>query len=710
MRLDSSKIKTIKLIYNKITSKTEQSFWIQPNIKKKNMNRKYKNRLAHESSLYLQQHAENPVDWFSWGEEALKKAKTENKLLLISIGYSSCHWCHVMAHESFENEDVAKIMNEHFVCIKIDREQRPDIDQIYMTAVQLLTGRGGWPLNCIALPNGQPFFGGTYFQTEKWKFVLNSLANLWKTEPQKIKEVAGNLEKGLKSIDIIETKNTEKELDKEAFTSSVHNLKNAFDFENGGFGGAPKFPMPGMLRLLFRYYFTEKELDVKQFLDLTLQKMSHGGIYDQIGGGFSRYSVDNKWNVPHFEKMLYDNSQLVSLYAEAFKLSKNEEYKLIVYETLEFIANELTSHEGAFFSALDADSEGHEGKYYVWTETEIDSFVSEDSAFFKSYFGITKFGNWENGKNILFRPFENEYFIKKHSISTQKLFELVSKNKQILIEERQKRIKPALDDKILCSWNALMLIGYLDAYEAFSEEEFLQKAIVAAHFIEEKMLQPNGKLLRAYKDGNANIDAFLDDYAFVIQAFIQLSKNIFNNKYIEIALKLTNYAFEHFFDTKSGMFYYSSNTNNELYMRKMELNDNVIPSSNAIMATNLYTLSILMQNNDYLSISKQMLANIKPELEQNAYFKYQWNYLYSLMSSESVEIIITGKKAKQFLKQLNTEFLPGVTLFAAENENNLAIFNNRFSNEKTLIYICRNKTCNMPVESVEEALNLMKGK
>lgn len=668
------------------------------------MTKKYKNSLAHESSLYLQQHAENPVNWFAWGEEALKKAKTENKLLLISIGYSSCHWCHVMAHESFENEDVAKIMNENFVCIKIDREQRPDIDQIYMNAVQLLTGRGGWPLNCIALPDGRPFFGGTYFPLERWKFALNSLVNLWVNEPKKILEVAASLKKGMKTVDVVEVKNSDENFDYKLFVNSVQNLKKSFDFQNGGLGGAPKFPMPGVFRLLLRYYFLEKDQNIKDFIDITLLKMSSGGIYDQIGGGFSRYSVDSQWHVPHFEKMLYDNSQLVSLYSEAFKLSKNQIYKQIIYETLEFIDRELTSSEGGFFSALDADSEGHEGKYYTWSENEINALLTNGNDIFKSYFGIESEGNWENSQNILHIVSPKDIFLKKHKLTEFELFEIISKSKKTILSARAKRIKPSLDDKILCSWNALMLTAYLDAYEAFNEESFLQKAIQSANFIQEKLMQPNGKLLRAYKDEKASINAFLDDYAFVIQAFIKLSKNTLTNNYLEIAIKLTNYALEHFYDSNSGMFFYSSNLSNDLYIRNMELNDNVIPSSNATMALNLYELSIYTQNDEFLNISKQMLANTKPDLEENSYFKYQWNYLYSLISSEPIELVINGSNAKNVLQAISKEFLPGIFVAATEKDNNLAIFKNRFVEGKTLIYICRNKSCNLPLESIDEAI------
>ncbi len=665
------------------------------------------NRLKNENSLYLQQHADNPVDWYAWGSPALEKAKQENKPLLISIGYAACHWCHVMAHESFENENVAKIMNEHFVCIKIDREQRPDIDQIYMNAAHLLTGRGGWPLNCLALPDGRPFYAGTYFKPQNWSNLLLQVADLWQNKPDTIFDAAQKIEQGLHSIDLITQKSDDFVFDFDLVNQVVENLKSIFDLENGGFGNAPKFPIPGIYKFLFRAYFLTNDKELAQFIQKSLKKMAFGGIFDQIGGGFARYSVDNEWHIPHFEKMLYDNTQLASIYSQAYQLTNNEWFKIIVDEIFNFLERELKSPENGFYSALDADSEGEEGKFYTWTYNEIKNLIPDSYEYFTDFFNVLPQGNWEGGKNVLRIVQEKEYYFNKFSISENLGFEKIQNAKKILLQYQLNRQKPLLDDKIIASWNAQVIIAYLDAYEAFSYPIYLEKAREVALFLSRNMIEADGKIYRTFKAGKTQIDAFLDDYAFMIQAFIKFYKNSFSVEFLQKALEMTIYTMNHFFDKESGMFFYTSFNNSELFTRKMELNDNVIPSSNAVMAHNLYVLSFLFEKMEWQDLSFQMVANMKTELANNAYFRYEWNFLYSIFTKQQIEIVIVGENAKTVLFEINKKFLPGIIVFATDVQVEIPIFKERFMNDKTLIYVCKNKSCHLPVTSIDDALELI---
>jgi len=478
------------------------------------------NHLINESSPYLLQHAHNPVNWFPWGEQAIQKAKVEDKMLLISIGYAACHWCHVMENESFENEEVAEIMNKYFVCIKIDREERPDIDQIYMEAVQMMTGSGGWPLNCFALPDGRPFYGGTYFPTQHWKHILRSLANMYEIERQKIITSASELTNNIKLTESVEMKQVESKFTLFDLKEIVEPWKNYFDETEGGNNRAPKFPMPNSYEFLLEYSIYSKDEDVKDHVFNTLDRMAAGGIYDQAGGGFSRYSVDKYWLVPHFEKMLYDNAQLISLYSKAYRHNKKEEYKRIVYQTIDFVKRELSSKEGACYSSLDADSEGEEGKFYVWEKHEIDEVLGEDSALYSDYYQVSVEGNWEHGKNILHCKENIKDFSRNYHLTEIEFVTKIDLLNNKILKQREKRIRPGLDDKILCSWNALMLKAYVDAYKEFNEPLFLSQAIKSADFISSKMMEKDFRLNRNYKNGKASINAFLDDYAFTIEAFI----------------------------------------------------------------------------------------------------------------------------------------------------------------------------------------------
>jgi len=568
-------------------------------IQNKGMKEKYTNSLINETSPYLLQHAHNPVNWYPWGDEALAKAKAEDKLLLISIGYSACHWCHVMEHESFENEEIAKLMNELFVCVKVDREERPDVDQVYMDAVQLITGRGGWPLNCFALPDGRPFYGGTYFPSDNWVQVLKAISSAYITEKDKVLKSAEQVSEGVRTSGLIEEKANNTSYSMKDLDVSVNAWKSSFDKENGGENRAPKFPIPISLEFLLNYYFYSKDVVVLDHFTLSLDKMAEGGIYDQVGGGFARYSVDQYWKVPHFEKMLYDNAQLLSLYAKAYRLTKKPLYKRVIQETIGFVERELFQGEGGFYSALDADSEGVEGKFYVWEKEEVDRVLGDNSSIFSEYYEVLKNANWEEG-NILHIKKDKSDLLEKYNIEEEEFDHLLKESKDKLLKVRAKRIRPGLDDKFLTSWNALLIKGYLESYKAIGDEAYLEKANQIADFIVERMSKSGVQLFRTYKNGDSRINAFLDDYSFTIEAFIALYQVSFDETWLQRANTMTAYVIENFYDDKSGMFFYTSVKDAELIARKMEVMDNVIPSSNASMAESLYLLGNILGKPEYV--------------------------------------------------------------------------------------------------------------
>ncbi len=674
---------------------------------------KYTNNLINETSPYLLQHAHNPVNWHAWNKETLELAKKENKLIIISIGYSSCHWCHVMEHESFENEEVAKVMNGNFISIKVDREERPDIDQVYMNAVQLMTGRGGWPLNCIALPDGRPIWGGTYFPKENWINALNQLADLYKNTPEKAIEYAEKLTEGVKNSELVHLKKIHTENTFSNLNLTVKKWRETMDFDLGGRKGAIKFPMPNNYEFLLRYAVQAEDNKILDYVNTTLTNMAYGGIYDQVGGGFARYSTDKKWHIPHFEKMLYDNGQLVSLYSKAFQATKNELYKNTVYHTLNFIERELTSDEGAFYSSLDADSnntknELEEGAYYVWEKEELKTLLGLDFKLFSDYYNINNYGLWENNNYVLIRNSSDIEIAKKHSISISKLQNNITIWQKLLLKERAKREKPRLDDKTLTSWNALMLKGYIDAYATFNEKHFLDVAIKNATFIYTKQLQENGSLNHNYKNGKSTINGYLEDYASVIDAYIALYEITFNEVWLNTAKQLTDYTFDHFYNTEKFMFYFTSDEDANLITRKMEIEDNVIPASNSIMAKNLFKLSHYYSNNYYLKVSKQMLENIKENAQQYGSGYSNWLQLMADYVGNYYEIAISGKNALDKIVELNQKYIPNKLVAGSTKKSGLPLMENRYNENETLIYICVDGACQLPVNNTKEALNQLK--
>lgn len=674
-------------------------------------NHQYTNELINESSPYLLQHAHNPVNWYPWGDKALAKAKAENKPIIISVGYAACHWCHVMEHESFEDTAVAKIMNDNFVAIKVDREERPDVDQIYMNAAYIVNNRGGWPLNALALPNGKPFFAGTYYPKKDWLELLVFFNNTYKNEPDKLKDQAKQITQGIKSIEMVP-----KQPEKPAFTKAdldtiFNNWKDIIDYKLGGKKTksmhSPKFPMPNNYQALLRYHHFTGNQKALEAVTVTLDNMAIGGIYDHLGGGFARYSTDAKWLAPHFEKMMYDNGQIVSLYSEAYQLTKNPLYKTRVYETLEWVKREMTSPEGGFYSSLDADSDGEEGKFYVWQKAEIDELLGDDAKLFCKYYNVSEKGNWEH-KNILHTQQSDAEFAKANDLSVAELREKIDAGKQILFKKRESRIRPGLDDKVLTGWNALMLKGYVDAYRVFGEEEYLEAAVKNAQFIVDKCMQSDNRLNRNFKDGKSVINAFLDDYSLTAEAFIALYQATFDEQWLYKAEGLVEYALAHFYDEESGMFFYTSDVDDPLIARKMEVSDNVIPASNSSMAKTLYLLGHYFYKDDYIQKSKQMLTNVTDNVYQNGAFYSNWAWLMVHFANEPYDVAIVGEDAALKRAEFDLEFLPNVLFLGGKTAGTLKLLENKLIPNQTTIYVCQQKVCKFPVTEVEKALELMK--
>ena len=645
------------------------------------------NLLSGETSPYLLQHANNPVHWHPWGNEAWEKAKAENKLVIVSIGYSACHWCHVMEHESFEDDGVAALMNKDYICIKVDREERPDVDQFYMDAAQIMSGRGGWPLNAFALPDGRPVYAGTYFPKTSWTGLLHELAAGYKSRPVKYIEYAEKMLAGIKGLSLIEAPAEEKEYSPETAARIYESFSRIFDHVHGGKGRAPKFPMPDNYFFLLRYHYYSKNEEALAHTFLTLGKMAAGGIYDQIGGGFARYSTDAEWKVPHFEKMLYDNAQLIGLYSEAYSISKEERYKKIVYQTVEWLEREMYSGCGPFYSALDADSEGEEGKFYVWKEEELDTILGADSVLAKKYYCIGGKGFWEHGNNILLAD-ENV------QIDERKLKEIEAK----LLEFRNQRIHPGLDNKILTGWNAMLAIGLIKAYNSFNDTRFLTMSRSIIDFIESSLMM-DGKLYHTIKKGEPAIPAFLEDYAFLISALNDLYAATFDEKYLSESGRLTEIVLSEFYDNQSGYFYFTSVESTELASRKIDTSDNVISSANSVMGHNLFILGKLFDKDEYIFIAGKMLNGVMENVIEHGPYYSNWAMLFLKMNHPIFEIAICGENALKHRNKLALSFRPDAIIFGSELQNStVPLLENKFITGKTVVYTCVDKTCGLPEE------------
>lgn len=664
------------------------------------------NKLIDSTSPYLLQHAHNPVNWYPWGKEALDKALDENKPILLSIGYSSCHWCHVMAHESFENDTIAEFMNEHFVNIKLDREERPDIDNIYMDAVQAMGLRGGWPLNVFLTPQQKPFYGGTYFPKDNWLALLQNITKAYTQNYQKLHESADQFAAALQASDIRKYNLSENQADvtDEDLTKAVKVIRSKFDSKWGGMDRAPKFPMPAIWHYLLAYSQDFDDKDIEKHVLLTLDQIEQGGIYDQIGGGFSRYSVDSEWHVPHFEKMLYDNGQLLTLYANAYKLSGKENYKRVIKETAEWLEREMMNKNGGFYSALDADSEGEEGKFYVWSQEEIFNMVEEDSSVICKYYDVRKSGNWEH-TNVLRRLDNDSTFATNWKLSEQDLQSKIAQFKSKALTERSKRIRPGLDDKIIAGWNGLALSGLLHSYQATGDSLFLDLANRNASFIKDSFIS-DGKLIRIY---GLTTQGFLEDYAAVIQSFITYYETTFNIEHLNIASHLTDQVIDEFYDNDEKLFFYSSSQSESLIARKKELFDNVIPSSNAMMTENLYKLGIMLDKENYKSLSLEMLKQTSSLVKQEAEYMSYWSYVTLTANHTTPEVVVVGNDTTGIVERFHRTYLPNKVLMYGKEGTDLPLFEYKSEiDNKPTIYVCYNKTCKRPVHDFEAALKEMK--
>ncbi|MDB5088259.1 MAG: thioredoxin protein [Mucilaginibacter sp.] len=665
------------------------------------------NHLANSTSPYLLQHANNPVNWYPWGPEALQKAKAENKLILVSIGYSACHWCHVMEHESFEDEGVAEVMNQYFVCIKVDREERPDVDQVYMSAIQLMSGRGGWPLNCICLPDQRPIYGGTYFRKNEWTSLLFNLADFYKQKPEEAEDYATRLTEGIQQYESVPFVKEQKEYTKADLELIIKSWKGYFDKTEGGMGSSPKFPMPNNWQCLMRYAYLMQDDSVAETVKLTLHKMAFGGIYDHVGGGFARYSVDGRWHVPHFEKMLYDNAQLISLYAEAFVWDPDPLYQQITNEIIEFSQRELMSPGYGFYSALDADSDGKEGKFYIFTKTEIEEILEQDAEIFCIYYNITEDGNWEEeSSNVLFRKESDDELAKKLGLPVDELLDKIKSSKQKVFNARSYRIRPGLDNKILASWNGLMLKGLCDAYRAFNKAEYLDLALKNAEFILKNLINDADRLSRIFKTEDNDQVAFLDDYANIIDGLIALYEVTFDEQWLILSQKLTRQAIKHYYDAEKGIFFFTAADDEQLIARKSEIMDGVIPASNSVMARNLKKLGLLFDKEQYQEISAQLLRNIVPHLARYGSSYSNWIMLLMEEVFGIYEIAITGEDFESKRREIENNYIPNKIMLGGK-KGSLPLLQNRFG-AVTQIFICKDKTCGLPATDVKSALTGIK--
>lgn len=665
------------------------------------------NRLIHEKSPYLLQHAYNPVDWYPWGEEAFEKAKAENKPIFVSIGYSTCHWCHVMERESFEDEEVAQLLNDYFVSIKVDREERPDIDSIYMDVCIKQNGEGGWPLNGFLMPDQTPFYMGTYFPKES-KYgrpgmmdILPQLHDLYVNNPEKVKDAGERMKYAIQP----KRNRTEEEVPAHYAQFSFTYLSQTFDPHYGGFATSPKFPTPGQLLFLLRYYQWEKEDKALEMVEKTLNSMADGGIYDHIGYGFARYSTDEIWLVPHFEKMLYDNALLIMAYTEAYQVTKNERFKEVVFQTAEFIAREMTSPEGGFYSAIDADSEGAEGTYYLWTEDEVYDLLGEDAAdVFTEVYDISQMGNFE-GKNIpnLVDTDLGE-MAEEFNLSLDELKRILEEGRITLLNARSKRVYPHLDDKILTSWNGLCIAALAKAGAVFSESSFIEMAEKAVTFIREQLWK-EGSLLARYREGEAKYKGYLDDYAFLLWGYLELHQSTGRIEYLNRAQTLADILFKRFEDKENGGFYFTDEEAEKLLIREKTVLDGALPSGNGVAAIQLWRLSKLTGDFELMKKVENMFNAFAEEAA--VYTSGVLSLLSARIAFEigGKEIVISGNSIEEkheVLKQLQTEFHPYDVWILPETgqlEPAALIEGKAVSDRPLAVFVCENSVCHTPVYS-----------
>jgi len=680
------------------------------------MSHKHTNKLVSESSPYLLQHAHNPVNWFPWGEEALAKAKNENKPILVSIGYAACHWCHVMERESFENEATARVMNENFINIKIDREERPDLDHIYMDAVQAMTGSGGWPLNVFLTPDCKPFYGGTYFPPQRaynrpsWQETLYGVVQAFRERRHEIDAQAENLtDHLLKSNSFGVANNQEEEIfTVEKASLAFDNIMKSADTQWGGFGKAPKFPQTFSIQFLLRYYHSENNKDAMAQALLSLDKMIDGGIYDQLGGGFARYSTDTEWLAPHFEKMLYDNALLIGVLSEAYQLTKKERYKEVIEQTMDFIEQELSHPQKGFYAALDADSEGVEGKYYVWSKSEIETILGDKAAVFCEYFDVTENGNWEH-TNILWVKKSVEKFAEAKGKEVSALKDELKRSGDLLLAQRNKRVRPLLDDKIILGWNALMNTACSKAFAATGNEAYRQLAIENMEFLLSAFAESGSeRLYHTWKDNKPKYPAFLDDYAYLIQALIHLQEITADFQWLQRAEKLTSFVIGNFSEPETGYFYYTPVWQEDVIVRKKEVYDGAVPSGNSVMGYNLWRLSLLLDREEWRKRARQMVSSLGLAIVRYPTSFANWGCLLQEIVTGTSEIAIIGDGFLKTLAEVLPEYIPHRVVMASNRANpDFPLLEGKSVSRKTTIYLCRNYTCLNPVFSAKELMLLI---
>lgn len=673
------------------------------------------NHLQKETSPYLLQHVNNPVDWYPWSDEALERSLNENKPILISIGYSACHWCHVMEKESFEDEETARLMNENFINIKIDREERPDLDHIYMDAVQAMTGSGGWPLNVFLTPGKKPFFGGTYFPPQSyanrpsWKDVLTGVARAFRERPEELEVQAENLTTHLlksNAFGLQEIAGEENAFTKERVSEMFSSVMKTADSEDGGFGPAPKFPHTFLIEFLLHHYYYTKNQDALKQATLSLNKMMMGGIYDQLGGGFARYSTDGNWLVPHFEKMLYDNALLISVFSQAYQATHNLSYLKVIHQTLEFVDKELTSEDTGFYSALDADSEGVEGKFYVWTKKEIEEVLGEEADLFCEVYNVSESGNWEH-QNILHITRPIEKFAPERNMEWEDLQLSLESSGNKLLERRNKRIRPLLDDKIILGWNALMNTAYSRAFAATGIQEYREKAIANMEFIEARFHDHDNRYHHTFKNGKAKYPAFLDDYAFLIQALLVLQEITGDTGYLRKARLITEHVVDEFSE-ENKFFYFTPNGQKDIIVRKKEVYDGAVPSGNSVMALNLYSLGTIFDISAWKERSLVMTEMLHQAISKYTGSFGNWATFMQAVTYGIPEIVIIGDNKEDICNDFLRTFIPSRIYQSSTLSNtDFPLLAGKPHSMKPQIFLCKNYSCQSPVTEVDALLRLL---
>jgi uncharacterized protein len=667
------------------------------------------NRLANASSPYLRAHANNPVSWYEWGEEALAQAAKENKPVLISIGYAACHWCHVMEKESYMDTGIARIMNENFICIKVDREERPDIDNIYSNALQLLTGSSGWPLHAFALPDGKPFFAGTYFPKNSFRKLLTDIADAYKRKHTLVVTQANALTNGIAEDNLFkaDSNGTATAINKADYLRLFDSIYIKADTVNGGIKGAPKFPTPAFGEFLLQHYYTSKNPLALNAATVTLKKMALGGLYDQVEGGFARYTTDSSWRMPHFEKMLYDNGQLISLYAHAYQLTKDAFYKNIFEETITFVTKNMAAPGGAYYSSLNADTDAGEGTYYAWTEKDFSSAVGNDKNL-AAYYHVTTPGNWNAAANILYADETPDAYALNKKTDPALFERQLQQAKQLLIRERNKRLKPSTDTKIITAWNGMMIKGLADAYAASANITYLKQAVTCAGFIEKNMLAANGRLQRNYTNEKKGVEGFLDDYIWTAAAFIRLYEISFDDHWLLLAKKITDYAVANFSDSRSGLFFYSKTQALGTGLRKIDIADGDTPSPNALMAKLLHNLGKIFDDTSYINRSNRMHTAVAEKVTTRPIYHIQWCIEAGRLTAKSYEVVVMGKDALQRNRELQLSYFPA-SIFAGSTtkQDQYPLLKDKWVTGKTFIYVCTNNTCKRPEEETAKALMLV---